>query len=161
MVVISDTSPISNLLRIGRLHLLAAIYGKVVVPNTVWSELSILQQQGQDIFELTNSAWLEVRSPSPSDFLTNLKSELDPGEAEAIAIAIEIGADLLIIDEKAGRTVAHREGLEIIGILGILLEAKHRGLIDLVKPVMEDLRQVARFRMSPILFEEVLRLAGE
>lgn len=161
MVVISDTSPISNLLRVSKLHLLTEIYGEVVIPSIVWSELAVLQRQGHDISQLSNATWLEVRSPSPSDFLAKLKMELDPGEAEAIALAKEISADLLIIDEKAGRDVAHREGIAIIGILGILLEAKHRGLIDSVKSVIEDLRQVARFRISPVLFEEVLRLAGE
>ncbi|MEO6037934.1 MAG: DUF3368 domain-containing protein [Saprospiraceae bacterium] len=161
MVVISDTSPVINLLRIGKLHLLTALYGKIVIPTMVWHELVALQRLGYDLSELTNAPWLEVKSSSSSDFLSKLKDELDPGEAEAIALAKEISADLLIIDEKAGRSAARREGLEIIGILGILLEAKHRGLIDLIKPILEDLIQIARFRISPALFAELVQVASE
>ncbi len=161
MVVISDTSPISNLFRIGMIQLLPILYGKVIVPTMVWKEVSVLQKLGHDISELTKATWLEIKSPSQSGVEYILQDDLDAGEAEAIALAQEIGADLLIIDEKTGRAVAQREGLCIIGTLGILLEAKQKNQITLIEPLMNDLRTKARFRISPALFEEVLRLAGE
>jgi predicted nucleic acid-binding protein len=161
MVIVSDTSPLSNLFRIGMLHLLPDLYGSVVVSKTVWQELLILEKLGHDISELTHAAWLDIQSPSVSSIPFLLNDDLDPGEAEAIALAKEIGADLLIMDEKSGRAVAQREGLSIIGTLGILLEAKKQQRIAMVKPVMLDLQTKARFRISPALFQEVLRLAGE
>lgn len=161
MVIVSDTSPISNLFRIGMLHLLPDLYGTVVIPKTVWQERLVLEKLGHDISELTHATWLDIRSPSTSSLSLLLNDDLDPGETEAIALAREIGADLLIMDEKTGRAIAQREGLSIIGTLGILLEAKKQKHLDLVAPVMLDLQATARFRISPALFQEVLRLAGE
>lgn len=108
-----------------------------------------------------HAEWLEVQNPQPSKFLTALKLELDIGEAEAIALAKEIGADLLIIDERLGRDVARREGLKITGVLGIVLEAKQSGLISTVRPILDELIQIARFRIDPKLRDEVIQLAGE
>lgn len=121
----------------------------------------VLEKLGHDISELTHAAWLDIQSPLTSSIPFLLNDDLDPGEAEAIALAKEIGAELLIMDEKSGRVVAQREGLSIIGTLGILLEAKRQKHLDLVAPVMLDLQTKARFRISPALFQEVLRLASE
>ena len=121
----------------------------------------MLEKLGHDISGLAHATWLDIQSPSISSIPFLLNDDLDPGEAEAIALAKEIGADLLIMDEKSGRAVAQREGLAIIGTLGILLEAKKQKHLDLVAPVMLDLQATARFRISPALFQEVLRLAGE
>lgn len=143
------------------LHLLPDLYGTVVIPKTVWQEMLVLEKLGHDISELTHAAWLDIQSPLTSSIPFLLNDDLDPGEAEAIALAKEIGAELLIMDEKSGRVVAQREGLSIIGTLGILLEAKRQKHLDLVAPVMLDLQTKARFRISPALFQEVLRLASE
>ncbi len=161
MVVVSDTSPVSNLFRIGMLHLLPDLYGSVVIPKTVWQELLVLEKLGHDISDLIHADWLDIQNPSASSTLFILNDDLDPGEAEAIALAKEIGAELLIMDEKTGRAVAQREGLAIIGTLGILLEAKKQKHLASVAPVMLDLQRKARFRISPALFQEVLRLAEE
>ena len=140
---------------------LPALYGKILVPGAVMSELLVLQTQGNDLSELLHAEWLEIRNPQPSKLLTALKLELDLGEAEAIALAKEIGADLLIIDERLGRDVARREGLKITGVLGIVLEAKQSGLISTVRPILDELIQIARFRIDPKLRDEVIELAGE
>lgn len=161
MVIVSDTSPVSNLLRIGALNLLPQLYGRVVIPSMVWSELMVLKKLGHDISSLENAGWLEIKSPGRPLYATELSTMLDPGEAEAISLALELGADLLIIDEKDGRLAAMREGLEIVGTLGILLEAKRREIIPLVTPLLYALREQARFRIGQALFEDVIRLAGE
>jgi predicted nucleic acid-binding protein len=86
---------------------------------------------------------------------------LDLGEAEAIALALELKADELLIDERLGRRETVRLGLSITGILGVLLIAKNRGLVSKVKPIMESLISQANFRISHQLYEEVLQTANE
>ncbi|MCB0531520.1 MAG: DUF3368 domain-containing protein [Lewinellaceae bacterium] len=161
MVIVSDTSPISSLLKIGRLQILPAIYGQVIIPKQVADELQVLQKQGYDLVPVFEADWLVVQTPSPAPLLDKLRQEIDPGEAEAIALAIEIGADLLIIDEKSGRAIALREGIAITGLLGVLLEAKRCGHIPAIKPVLDDLVHLARFRIKPSLIQEIISLAGE
>lgn len=90
-----------------------------------------------------------------------LELELDPGEAAAIALAIELKADLLLLDERRGRTVASRFGLRFVGLLGVLIEAKQQGYLGAVKPILDDLITRAGFWVSQPLYERVLQAAGE
>ena len=86
---------------------------------------------------------------------------LAPGEANAIALAIELGADDLLVDERLGRREALELGLSVIGVLGILVTAKQRGLILMVQPVMDALIDVAGFRVSDRLYRRVIDLSNE
>jgi predicted nucleic acid-binding protein len=87
--------------------------------------------------------------------------ELDPGEAEAIALAIELKADLLLLDERKGRNIAARLGVRSIGILGILIDAKQNGYVPAVKPIMDRLIQDAGFWIRREVYERVLSSANE
>jgi len=86
---------------------------------------------------------------------------LDAGEAAALALAVEIQADVVLLDERRGREVASQLGLRTIGILGLLLEAKSAGFLAAVGPVLDDLQREAGFWIAKPLRQQVLRLAGE
>jgi uncharacterized protein len=93
--------------------------------------------------------------------VAELRTRVNIGEAEAIALAVEVGASRLLIDERLGRQTAKDLGLKITGILGILLLAKRQNLIEAVKPIMDDLISQANFRISSQLYVDVLNEAGE
>jgi uncharacterized protein len=160
-IVVADTSVISNLALIGGAKFLPAIYGRVIVPDQVWRELS----QGAELHErmrfLRHVDWLEVRAAAHSQVLRELSKEIDQGEAEAIALALELKADILLVDDATGRAAAMRYGLQIIGLLGVLIRAKEKGLIDHVSDWVEELRRHTSFRMSDALVNRVLKSAGE
>ncbi len=162
MIVISDTSPISSLFLVGHIHLLPKIFGRVIIPQEVFSELLILETGfDHDLSKLKNAPWLEVGQVKDLETVKRLKKVLDDGESEAIVLAKELEADYLLIDEHEGREVATAEGLKIIGVLGVLIQAKANGQIPLVRPVMDDLQTTAKFRISESLYHHVLAKVGE
>ncbi len=163
MIVVSDTSPLSNLAIVGRLSLLREIYNTVIIPQAVAEELANARDEAQQIEAVLSLDWIEVRQATNLELIAMLRNDalLDRGEAEAIALALELNADELLIDERLGRREATLLGLSIIGVLGVLLIAKRRGLIRAVQPVIDALIAQAGFRVSSKLYEEVLNAAGE
>jgi uncharacterized protein len=158
MVIISDTTTITNLWKINKLLILRDLYTEIIIPSAVYTELSNIQSQIDSIDKMD---WIRVIRVNDDNLVSSLLDDLDIGEAEAIVLAIEQKADYLIMDEIKGRKIAKTMGLKIIGLLGVLLEAKRRGFLIQVKPVLEDLVQIANFFIQPNLYQEVLRLAGE
>lgn len=161
MIIVSDTSPISNLLRIGQLPLLQALYGSVVIPDSVYKELRALESFGVDTSWLGNTEWITIQPVGNKALAESLKDELDPGEAEAIALAIELKADRLLMDERLGRQVAQKFSLKVTGLLGVLVAAKQDQLIIELKPVLDDLITQAKFRVHPDLYRQILRDVNE
>ena len=163
MIVISDTSAITNLAGIQHLHLLPQLYHQVTIPDAVYRELADIDPPVPGTLEVQSASWLEVRKVVNREVVERLQSEvrLDPGESEAIALALELGADLLLIDERRGRTQADRLGLRITGLLGILVEAKHQNLIVAVKPLMDALIGRSEFRVSLALYNKILEMVDE
>lgn len=163
MIIVSDTSPLSNLALVDGLFLLKEIYQTVVIPQAVADELSNAEGEDPRITAVLSLDWVEIRQSTNSDLITELRDDylLDRGEAEAIALALELKADELLIDERLGRREATRLGLSITGVLGVLLIAKRRGLIPSVQPVMDALIAEAGFRVSQQLYADVVSAAGE
>ena len=110
MIVVSNTSPITNLAAIGQLDMLQQLYAKVLIPQAVYGELTfggVIQPGGREAQTLP---WIETKQVTDRVLVTALQMELDPGEAEAIALAVEVKADLLLLDERRGRVVASPAG---------------------------------------------------
>lgn len=158
MLIVSDTTTITNLWQIQSLDLLKKMYGQVIVPTAVWQELLTVPDQAK---YLPQNTWLQVKKPQNTAQVEELLNELDRGEAEAIVLSLELKADFLIIDEVMGRRKAESLQIKVIGLLGILLKAKQEGLTTQIKPLLERLDQEVGFYINPKLYQTVLQLAQE
>lgn len=159
-IVVSDTSPIRALSHLGCLDWLGTIFETVVIPPAVVNEL---RNPPASLSAVDPSAWsfVEIETPQSPQRVAELRITLDLGEAEAIALAEEIKAEAVLIDEMAGRRVAMNCGLPVIGTLGILLRAKQLGLCAQIKPLLERLQQEIGFFISASLLQKVLLQAQE
>jgi predicted nucleic acid-binding protein len=146
-LVVTNSTCLISLERIGYLQLLADLFEPVVIPPKVQEEFA------------SSVAWLQLKVPRNSALITALSHIVGPGEAEAIALAVE-DQTLLILDDLKARRWAKRLGVRVIGTVGVLLQAKRQHLIPSVRPLLEALKS-AGFHMSSGLEEEALRLAGE
>lgn len=161
MIIVSDTSPINNLAAIGSLYLLQQLYTTVIIPEAVYRELTDPSFPVAGTIEVQTLEWIQTRSVSDCTIIEALSNELDRGEAEAIALALELKATQVLIDERRGRLVAARLNLRYTGILGILVEAKSKRLIPAVKPLLDALINQAGFWIAAPLYDSVLRLVDE
>ncbi len=158
MIVVSDTSPLTNLMKIDGLLLMKAVFGRIVIPPMVETELNRIPAHRQ---VLADTDWIEVVALTDRNIYNQLLSELDPGEAEAMALSIELQADYLLIDEQTGRSVAQRMGIPITGLLGMFILAKQQAIIPAIKPYLQRLIYEAEFHVNPALFQQVLQAVGE
>ncbi len=161
MLVVADTSVLLNLCRIGYEHLLEALFREVHIPPAVQGEFNRLTSSQPRFGGLTLPIWVTVSNFTAVPATVSACADLDSGETEALALALEIHADAVLIDEAAARNAAVKLRLPFIGIAGILLRAKAEGLISEVRPVLERLRMEANFWLAPTFEASVLRLAGE
>jgi len=163
VIVVSDTSALSGLAIVGQLALLRTLYGQIVIPSEVASELRRGAQDDPRIAPVLSLSWLEIKPCQDSFLVDELQTvyKLDKGESEAISLALELGADALLIDERLGRREASRLGLSITGTLGVLLAAKKRNLVSTIRPIIDELVSETGFRISAQLYEEVIATAGE
>jgi len=146
-IVIADTSCFILLDKIGELELLKALFGHVVTTAIIADE-----------FGFALPEWVQIRQVNDVHFQSLL--DIDPGEASAIALAMESEPSLLVIDDGKGRKVAQRLNLNITGSLGIFLRAKRSGVIPSIKPILQKIQQT-NFRYSAAVLQEILSLAGE
>jgi uncharacterized protein len=161
MIVVSDTSPISNLLLIGRLSLLQRIFETLLIPPTVDKEIRALTTLGKDISEYENANWIKIVPTNDKEKLKALQMDLDDGEAEAILLALENHCSLLLIDERLGTKIAQNEGLQTIGLLGVLIKAKNEQIIPALQPILYELRHYAGFWLGANLENRILADNGE
>ena len=158
MIVISDTTAISNLFQVGLIGVLRALYTQIIISPGVYRELSRVPAQAK-LLENTKD-WIKVEYPRNQQFTSQLLESLDLGEAESIVLAVELKAEYLIIDEKLGRAIATSHGVRITGVLGVLIKAKKEGLIDTVSEPIDRLRELG-FWLNEKLVNKVLTALGE
>ena len=161
MVVISDTSCLSALIRVGHLHILKSLFGSIIIPQKVADELRRLTDFGVDIADFDSAEWIVTQQPTDLPLLKRLLLQLDEGEAHAITLAVELSADWLIIDELKGRKVASTLAINITGLAGILILAKQEGHLKEIKPLLDLILTKTSFRMSAALKEHILKAANE
>ncbi len=161
MLVVSNTSPLTNLAAIDRFDLLKSLFGEVHIAEGVWRELNAGDRPYPGSREVAALPWVHRHTVENRPLVDTLRRDLDPGEAETLALALALEADLVLLDEKEARQAAVRVGLRRLGVLGILLEAKRRELLDEVQSSLDALRQIAGFYVSDALYKEVLKTAGE
>ncbi len=163
MLVVSNTSPIMNLAIVGELDLLRQQFGEVIVPPAVIDELRLdTEFPGTDnIRRAISEGWLRQEPIENQQVVLAIRRELDNGEAEAIALALQLKADLILMDEREGRSVAKSMGLNPIGILGVLIRAKQDGKITSVKHSLNRLRDEAGFYITNELMQRILSEFGE
>ncbi len=133
MIVVSDTSCISNLLLLGQLDLLQKIYLEIFIPDAVYNEILALEKSGKDLNYFKSRNWIIVEKNFTRNISLLPPKNIDAGEAEAIDLAIYIKADRNLIDERKGSLLANELGIITIGLLGILKIAKENHLISSVK----------------------------
>lgn len=156
--IVSNTTPIISLLKIDRLDLLKQLYTQIHIPVAVYAEIEAGKTKGfyKDLSKIDWIKIIEIQNKQAVKYFL----DLDSGEAEAIVLATELNADLILLDEKLGRFHAKHADLKVTGTIGILLKAKTEGLIDNLKPLLNELTETGVW-INEKLIEEILDKAGE
>lgn len=161
MTVVADTSILLNLGRVGQLELLRLLFGDVVIPPEVAAEFLRLASISPRFQGLSLPPWLRQQAATTVPAIVRAATGLDSGETAALALAVEIHADAVLLDERRGHEMAVRLGLRTVGVLGILLQAKASGSIPKLSPILDQLERDAGFWIAPALRARVLELARE
>ena len=160
MIVVSDTSPLRALQALDLLFVVERLHGVALVPPGVAAELAV-DVPGLGPIRLTEHPFLQVASAKDWALVERLKVRLGAGESEALALAVETHADLVLLDEADARAAAFALGLRTRGVLAMLVGAKRAGIVDLVAPLIDRLEARIRFRLSREVRAVVLKSAGE
>ena len=157
--VICNTSPLQYLHQLGSLHILKVLAGRVIVPSAVANELEVGHRLGVSLPNLDILDWITIRRPTGAAVLS-LVTDLGPGETEVLALALESHDPIVILDDALARQVASVLKLRLTGTLGLLVDAKRKGLVPSVAPLLNEL-QALGFRTAVHTRAAVLKLAGE
>jgi len=160
MIVVSDSTILIGLVKIGKLHLLKEIFSKIFVPEEVFKEVVERGKGKPGSKVIKEAAWIEVKPVKDKIQVSFLLGSLEKGEAEVLVLSRELEADLILLDEEKARKSAVIAGFEIMGLLGLFILAKNLGLIYEVRPLVDEL-MIKKFRINDIIIEKTLKKAGE
>lgn len=158
--VVSNSSPIIHLSKIGKLHLLHEFFEKLSIPNAVYEECVLYGKEYAEVELIKKAEWLRVYSIVDKNLMRLLESELDKGESEAIVLSLERNAVLLLLDDADARQKARIYNLNVTGTLGILLRAKKENKIQSFRQVVEQLITTG-FHIKTKLLNSFFVEAGE
>jgi predicted nucleic acid-binding protein len=158
-IVVSNSTPLIALAWLNQLDLLPTLFGAVHIPQAVYDEIQH-NPAAVGAAQLKSPSWLKISLVQDTLAVSLLLDQLDSGESEAIVLARELQASLLLMDERRGRRRALQIGLNVAGTLGILIRARRQNLISSLRPLLDQLRQLP-FHMSEELYQDVLQQAGE
>jgi hypothetical protein len=161
---ISDSSTLIHLAALGRLILLREYYTEVFIPPAVWREV-VEEGRGRpgarEVEEAARVGWLKVVAATDEPLVRLLKRELQDGEAEALALAVERQVEIVLLDESEARRVAAVYGLRKTGVVGILIQARLDGKVTSLRQELDRLRQDAGFWITEDLYRQALEAVGE
>ena len=160
-MIVANSTPLINFAAIGRMDILEMLFATVTIPPAVEYELFERGHQYPSKAAIQHSAFIRKHNIRNVALRDALMIDLDPGEAEAITLALEHKADLLLLDEIAGRMTAENYGLVFTGSIGCLIKAKQMGSIPAIRPLLDAMRQEARFWVNPRLYARILQDHGE
>lgn len=160
-IVVCDTGPLIAFALLDLLPVLPELFSEVIAPPAVVAEATrdLIRPGAKAIDAAIRAGYVSPRAVTLNDAYEALALVLDIGEAEALAVAEELGA-IALIDERRGRKVALKRGIAVTGTAAVLITAKRRKMVGAVKPLLEKLSS-SGCRLSPKLVDEVIRLAGE
>lgn len=160
-MIVSNSTPLINFAAIDRLDILEALFTMLIIPPAVEFELLERGAQYPNVTIIRQAAFIKKHDIHNEMLRTALSIDLDPGEAEAIILALEQKADLLLLDELAGRTIAESYQIAFTGSIGCLIEAKRIGIIPKIKPILDAMRMEASFWVNHLLYARILMEQGE
>lgn len=160
MILVLDASPLIALARIGSLGVLRQLADQIAIPDAVYVE-TVSQAPGRPgSIELAQADWITRQPVHDQAHVKRLRNRVGLGEAEAIVLAQEIRADAVVLDDATARHLAEQEGCRVVGLLGLLVEGKRRGLLSAVKPLLDAIRQRGFF-VGDELYTTILRQVAE
>ena len=155
--VVSNSTPLINFANIGQLEILQVLFGRIVIPEAVWEEIVVKGSNYPPSQLIKDLRWISRKDITSRELYDILECELDKGEAEAIILAGDLKADLVLLDETEARGYAERQGLFYMGSIGVLTLAKKSGVIPKVKPLLDEMINRADFWISKNLYNAVLK----
>ena len=144
-IVIADSACLIGLSKIGELHILRQLFGKILIPSAVFHEVVILGMGRAGAEEVKNAKWIETHEVENQLAVKAFRLTLGTGESEAIVLALEREADFIILDDWKARQMALELSLPVIGTVAVLTKAVEKGIIDELQSILEELRR-AGFR---------------
>lgn len=155
MKVVCNSSTLIALARIGHLDILEKEVKSLLIPRAVYEEVVVKGMDKPGAVEIREAKWIEERDVHNRELVMGFNTVLDLGESEAIVLAKEINADLLILDDEEARKKALSEGIRVAGLLAILIQAKKRGTIKKVKPFLEALKDNGFFIREELYYQTI------
>ncbi|WP_395741957.1 DUF3368 domain-containing protein [Prosthecobacter sp.] len=160
-LIISNTTPLINFAEIGRMDVLEALFGTITIPPAVADELTAKADLFPAAALVPEQGQVSLKAPADRLLVIGFAGRVHAGEAECLALAMEHPGSFLLLDDLGARELASSNRLLFTGMLGCLVEARRRGILPAVRPLVEELRLKARFWISDALAERVFRDAGE